>query len=125
VALNNLAVFLGHRGKDLDQALEMVNKSIELAGPVGSLLDSRATVYLGMEEWEAAIDDLQEAISDSPTAPRYFHLAEAHYGFQDIIEARKAMTKAESMGLSRKDLRKVEIPRYEALRKSLRESDSN
>ena len=119
VALNNLAVFLANRKTELDEALKLINKCIELAGPVSALLDSRATVYLAQGNWEAAIEDLEEAISDTPTPARYFHLAEAQYGFQDITAAMKALQEAHNMGLSEKDLRKAELPRYAELKKAL------
>lgn len=125
VALNNLAVFLAHRRKDVDKALDMINKCIELAGPVSALLDSRGSVHLARGSWEAAIEDLEEAIADTPTAPRYFHLAEAHYGFQDTNAAIQALKDAHRLGLSKKDLRKAEVERYENLLRELRvKSDS-
>jgi cellulose synthase operon protein C len=119
VALNNLAVFLANRKTELDEALRLINKCIELAGPVAPLLDSRGTVYMAQGNWEAAIEDLEEAISDTATPSRYFHLAEAHYGFQNISAAMKALQEAHNMGLSEKDLRKAELPRYTNLKKAL------
>ena len=64
-ALNNLAVLQALQGLKLDECLRLVNRAMELAGRQGSMLNSRATVYIAMKNPEKAIEDMKDAIADS------------------------------------------------------------
>ena len=66
VALNNLAVLLTLQGKKLDEALSLINKAIEITGPLGSMLDTRACVYIAQGNAEKAVSDMKECIADTP-----------------------------------------------------------
>ncbi len=86
-ALNNLAYLLALRNKDLPEAQSLVGKAIALSGPRTSLLDSRAVVELAAGQSDAALADLQAAVSDGAAPVHLFHLARA-----DVIRAARRCT---------------------------------
>src|SRR5262249_30996183 len=79
VALNNLAWFLAVEQNAANEGLEVIDRAIRLAGPVGELLDTRAVIELRMGLPIQAIKDLQEAIADASIPNRLFHLAQANF----------------------------------------------
>ncbi|MBN2217593.1 MAG: tetratricopeptide repeat protein [Pirellulales bacterium] len=119
LALNNLAVFLALRGLKLDESLEMINKTIELAGPAPTLLDSRAMIHLAKGESQKALDDLSMAIGDEPTGIRYFHQAQAFAAAGEKEKAAAAMREADSYGLKAEQLQPLERPAYRKLKEEL------
>lgn len=119
VAMNNLAVLLGLRKTKLGEALKLINRAMAIAGPVGPMLDSRATVYMARAEPEKAIADLDRAIAEAATPVRLFHLAQAHQQAGRKQDAVEAMKKADSLGLKPKQLQPLELPIYDKLKKLL------
>jgi tetratricopeptide (TPR) repeat protein len=99
VALNNLSWLLALKPGKTKEALELINLAIDVAGPQPQLLDTRAVVYLAMDRSEPAITDLEQALADSPSAFRYFHLARAHRLAQRPEAAAQAFRKATEAGL--------------------------
>ena len=69
IALNNLAYLLALQGND-GLASELIGIAIETAGPITSLLDTRAKIHFKGGRTEQAVDDLKQAISQSPVAFR-------------------------------------------------------
>ena len=61
-AMNNLAVLLDLEKRDLTEAQQLMERGVELAGPLPALLDSRATVYLALGKPQQAVSDLQQAV---------------------------------------------------------------
>ncbi|HLA85568.1 MAG TPA: tetratricopeptide repeat protein [Thermoguttaceae bacterium] len=120
VALNNLAVFLSLRGLKLDEAFKMIDRAIELAGPVATLLDSRATVYLAQGKWQESLDDLSLALAEEPTAVRHFHQAQAYALGKKRAEALAAMARADRLGLKIEQLQPLERPSYRQLKEDLK-----
>jgi tetratricopeptide (TPR) repeat protein len=79
VALNNLAWLLAQQpGKPADEALELINRAREIAGPVPTVLDTRAVIYHKLGQAGPAALDLEEALATAPSASKYFHLAQAY-----------------------------------------------
>lgn len=115
VALNNLAWLLAKRSDKPSDGLSMVNRAIDIAGPAGELLDTRACVYLAMGEFEMAIKDLQEAVSEVPKPTWYFHLAQAHAAVNNTTQAETALRQAQSFGLDTGMLHPLERSQYERL----------
>ena len=78
MALNNLAwmIAIKQEGKGAE-ALQMLDRAIDVAGPPRPLLDTRAVIHMKMGRSDLAISDLEAAIADNPIAPMYFHLAQA------------------------------------------------
>jgi len=120
VALNNLAVLLAAEGRQLDEAWRCVQKAIALAGPVPTLLDSRATVLLARGKPQEALLDLQQAIAESPSATFYLHQAQAYLLTGQKQAAADAFSKARQLGLKPDQLHPLERPVYEKLLASLK-----
>jgi cellulose synthase operon protein C len=116
VAMNNLAVLLSLRGEKLDEALTHINKALELAGPLGSLLDTRACVYIAKGDANNALADAEKAIADNPSAVRLFHQAQAFLLAGQKSKAASAMQKALKTGLAKDNMDTPEIPRFEELK---------
>ena len=99
MGLNNLAWLLALRPGKGQEALNFINRAIEVAGPLGHLLDTRAMVFLALDQSGLAIADLEQALSDSPSPFRYFHLARAHRLARNSQAAADAFRKAAESGL--------------------------
>jgi predicted Zn-dependent protease len=103
-ALNNLAWLLAQKADGAAEALELIDRAIEVNGPAPGLLDTRATVNLARNQPDAAIRDLEEANLESPGAPRLFQLARAHLKARDRTAAAKAFTEAKRLGFDPQQL---------------------
>jgi len=114
-ALNDLAILLALEKRQCDEALRLVERAIQCAGPLSALLDTRATVYMVLGDTERALADLEAAIAEAPTPVRYFHRAQLAYrlGQEDI--SRQALEKAHALGPCRGDLHPLERSAYDRL----------
>ncbi len=114
--LNNLAWLLAlHEGKTA-AALDLIGRAIELEGAAPAyLLDTRGTIYLKSGATDRALNDLQKAVAEAPTATRYFHLARAHFQARDRRAATRALERARGMGLTPDRLHPLERPAYAEL----------
>jgi tetratricopeptide (TPR) repeat protein len=117
VALNNLALLLALQGKNLDESLSLINKAIEIAGPLSSMLDTRASVYIARGEAEKAIKDMDEVVADGATPVRLFHQAQALELGKQKFAAASTMQRALDAGLKKEMLQVLEIPAFERLKK--------
>jgi len=113
--MNNLAVLQALQGVDLEESLKLVNRAIEIAGPIGPMLDSRATVHLAMRQPDKALEDLNTAIADKETPVRLFHRALAHEQGGHKATARADLEKALKAGLTKEMLQPLELPAFEKL----------
>jgi tetratricopeptide (TPR) repeat protein len=93
LSLNNLAWMLAVcDGKD-SQGLEMIHRAIELVGPLAEFLDTEAIIRLRQGKTKEALELLNAAVNDTPTANMYFHLAQAQHVNKDgnaVVSFRKA-----------------------------------
>jgi len=112
IARNNLAMLLALQGRGLPEARELIGEAIQIAGPMGELLDSRAVVWLASEEPRRALADLKRAIAEGPTAVRYFHSAQVHQELGDGPASAEARKKARELGLQPADLHPLESAAY-------------
>lgn len=120
LALNNLAWLLTVKDKGRQEALEHILKAISLAGPLGSLQDTLGVVYLHLGDYKQAISNLEKALADSPSASRWYHLAQAHHAAKERAAAERALRKAEEMlALQKKELKDLlhplELEQYDRL----------
>ncbi|MEN6457348.1 MAG: tetratricopeptide repeat protein [Thermoguttaceae bacterium] len=120
VAMNNLAVLLALRGVKLDEALALVNRAVEIAGRVGAMLDSRATIYIARNDADNALKDMLAAVKDADTPVRLFHLAQAYQVGGQPKEAKEVMKKALKQGLTREMLQPLEWPAFEKMKQSVK-----
>jgi tetratricopeptide (TPR) repeat protein len=100
-AMNNLAWLLAQHTGKAAEALQLINRAIDIAGPRGELLDTRASVYIALNQPDKAVKDLETALADNPVPTRYFHLAQAQRLANNAAQAVEALQKATSAGLTR------------------------
>jgi tetratricopeptide (TPR) repeat protein len=124
VAMNNLAVLLTLQNKKLDEALSLINKAIEITGPLGSMLDTRACVFIAQGNAEKALNDMEESVADSATPVRLFHQAQALNLGKQKYAASSTMQQALKAGLTKEMLQTPEIPAFDSLQKLAKELDS-
>ena len=124
VAMNNLANLLALQKKQLDEALRLVEKAIALAGPLPTLLDSRASIYLALGKPRAALTDLEQAIGMESRPNRQFHRAQAYFQLGDTKAAMQALGEARKLGLKLADLSPLERPAFQDLAAELQQHGS-
>jgi tetratricopeptide (TPR) repeat protein len=95
--LNNLAWLLAMQRRDLDEALALVNRAIDAAGPLPLLLDTRAAVYLALGKLEPALADLREAVASEPSLGFLLHLALAERKANHHAAVRKLLERAATL----------------------------
>ena len=118
-AYSNLGVLLAFGGNKPDEALTMVNRAIELAGPLPSLLDNRAVVHLARKEARQALEDLKSITADKIDPIWLFHKARAFLLSGQAEPAAAALAEARSKGLERAMLDPPERPLYDRLQEQL------
>jgi tetratricopeptide (TPR) repeat protein len=114
MVLNNIAWLLALQGK-ADEALTAIKGAMVMRGEQANLLDTRAVAYIAQRKYKLAIDDLQEAITETPTPTRYFHLARAQLGVGNQAAARDALEHGRNLGLTEASIDPLERPAYQQL----------
>lgn len=100
--LNNLAWLTYAYQNKLAEAIEKINQSILVAGPISELLDTRAVILAGMKRPLAAIAILEGSVLlDSRTnSLTYLHLADIYRGAGDAASSQRALATAKRIGLA-------------------------
>jgi tetratricopeptide (TPR) repeat protein len=119
-AVNNLAMLLAlykPTRSDLDEAIELITRIIDVRGPQPTLLDTRAVAYIvkGGDATEKAVDDLKMALLQHSRAVYAYHLAWAYDLKQKRIDREKALEEARSIGIQLDDLHPLEQATYRRL----------
>jgi tetratricopeptide (TPR) repeat protein len=96
-------------------ALDYINDAIKLSGPRADYFDTRGIIRLKNGETQLAIDDLEKAVALDPSAPKYFHLAQAYHEIKDKEKTRENLEKAKNKGLTPSGLHPLEHPDYDRL----------
>ena len=78
MALNNLAWLLAVALGKGAEAEPLIDRAVEVLGPIPALRDTGGIIRLTMDSTAAAVEDLEEATLVDPSAVGYFHLARAH-----------------------------------------------
>ena len=120
IALNNLAFVLALQGGHSDESLEMINRAIDLAGPLPEFLDTRAVIHLKAQRADEAIKDLQQVLAQTPMPSGYYHLAAAQLAAKNRSAAGDAFHKATAAKLKATDLHPLEQADFRALTGELR-----
>jgi tetratricopeptide (TPR) repeat protein len=108
VALNNMAWLLAHRDDQANEALTKIDKAVSGLGRRADLLDTRGVVLLKLKQTTSAITDLEDAVKESPSPVRLYHLARAHAENRDLAKARDFLKQAKDKGLELSVLHPVE-----------------
>jgi tetratricopeptide (TPR) repeat protein len=118
--MNNLAFLLAMQGRDIDEALKLINDAVVIYGPQSDMLDTRGVVNLIKGDTKQAVADLTDAvIATDPKPIKYVHLAMAQAAAKDLVAARKSLETAKSLKFSRDDLSPLEKQKFEELLKQL------
>ncbi len=115
IALNNLAAMLAMQGTRLDEAEKLVQTAIDLAGPVGNLIDTQAMVLIARKKPNEALKVLAGAIEDEPNPILFFRQAQAYQMLNKPELAAQAFEEAVKRGLTRESLHPVERKSFEGL----------
>jgi tetratricopeptide (TPR) repeat protein len=114
-ALNNLAYLLALEGKN-EEAAELIERALVIAGPHPGLLDTLAVVYLQGRRPELATRALRLAIVQTDSPIYYYHLAQAHLMAADRPAAARAWQIAQDLGLRVSLLSTLEQPALRQLK---------
>src|SRR5262249_22961158 len=112
IAMNNLAWLIALENGNKEEALDLINRAIELVGPVAELLDTRAVINLMRGKPELAIGDLRTALDEAPSATRYFHLARAQLETKNLRAAQASLKDAKELHLTRESIHPLEQQAY-------------
>ena len=99
LACNNLSMILALQKTKLDEALELIDKTIQRAGPQGPFLDTRAVVSIARREPGRALEDLELALAERKTPLRLFHKAWAYHESAMDNKAKESLQLARNAGL--------------------------
>ncbi|MGI9456763.1 MAG: tetratricopeptide repeat protein [Aeoliella sp.] len=116
VVLNNLAYLIALGAADEaspNEAISLVLDAVKILGPIAEILDTRAVIAIGREDYRAAVDDLELAVIDKPTSSSYFHKTIAHLGLGERSAALEAWEKATDLGLTRADVNRLEHDQFD------------
>ncbi|MGA7499844.1 MAG: tetratricopeptide repeat protein [Isosphaeraceae bacterium] len=115
-ALNNLAWQLALREDNPEEALKLVDRALDIAGPNPTLLDTRAVILMQLNQGDKAVEALREAVRSRPDKPTYyFHLARAYQMTKSPSEARKALERSKALGLNEEIIDPLERETYRKL----------
>jgi cellulose synthase operon protein C len=119
IASNNLAWLIALRGNGKGpEALELINSAIRAKGAVPEYLDTRGVVHLASGDGQRAVADLETALKNAPTPPKYFHLAQAYLALNEKEKARKVLQAGKTRGLPG-GLHRLEVVQYKKVASEL------
>ncbi len=120
-ALNDLAWLLCLRdGRKTKEALELIDRAIDLQGPVSSLVDTRAVACIRDGQVDRAVRNLKRAHRVDPrNRSLALHLAWAYHAQGKTDEARLAFQEAEKLGWKPEKSDPLERPFIDSLRQGL------
>ena len=105
LALNNLATVLSEEPDTRAEALRLIERAIQIAGPTPALLDTKGTALIHDGKADQAIPFLEQAASGLRPDPRFpFHLAIAYHQAGERAKAKATFTKALDGDLERQIL---------------------
>ena len=123
MANNNLAYILALQGKG-QRALDLIDESVGILGPISDLLDTRAMANLAMGRTDEALDDLNKAITfGGESAFKLFHLALAEIQSGRGVAAKETLRKAKEMGLEMNQLNLLEQKQFKLVQTAVENVD--
>jgi hypothetical protein len=79
------------------------------------MLDTRARILISAGKYDRAVADLTDAINQSGTPLRYFHLAVAQLRMSKTDDAVRTFKEARARGLDAKAIHPHDLPTFKAL----------
>jgi tetratricopeptide (TPR) repeat protein len=117
LALNNVAWVLSEGLNQPHEALEKIDKVIELAGRTPNNVDTRGVILARMGRLDQAIDELKWVVQAEPTDVHYYHLAHAYRKMGRDSDFHKAFEEAKRAGLTAASLDPSERADFEEMLK--------
>ena len=118
-ALNNLAMILARQPASGKEAVELIDRALEVAGAESELLDTKGWIMLEQQRPGDAEAANEEALALPPGNPRYrFHLSLAYDRQGKRDAASRAFLRAVDTGLERELLTPLELAEFERLKAS-------
>jgi len=118
---NNLAYMTTKTGGKPEVAIENINLAFELLGPRVELLDTRASIFINLGEYDRAIKDLKQAtLFQVESGVYFFHLALAHQGNGNRELAEASLQKAEDLKFTGEKIDGIDREKYLGLKRWLR-----
>jgi tetratricopeptide (TPR) repeat protein len=118
--MNNLAWLLAVREHKGAEALSLLNRALEITGPDANFLDTLGTVELSLGKAQLAATHFEQALAQTPSVTRYFHLAQARMMDGDRKLAEQAWRKSRELSPKGKlfppSIHPLERPEYARLR---------
>jgi len=122
ITLNNLATVLSELPGRGEEALETIDRAIDLAGEKPVLLDTKGMILVHEGKPEQAVPLLEAAAFSSTPDPRYhFHLAVARYRTGNADKARDALQEATGGNLKNEFLTEMDLQLLAEMEKELRD----
>jgi cellulose synthase operon protein C len=121
LALNNLAWLLALHQNNTE-ALELMKKAMDIAGPIPEFLDTRGVIYMTLNKNSEALDDLQAAVkmtASGQAAYTYFHLACAQARTGKFDSARESFQRAKAAGITVDTVHPLERQEFQRLASEL------
>jgi Flp pilus assembly protein TadD len=102
VSLNNLATILAEKPNQRMEALEHIQRAIDVAGRQAALLDTQGTILLKIGDVEQAIALLEEAtVVGDADARFYLHLSAAYQQARRNEDALHTLMRSRALGLEK------------------------
>lgn len=109
----------------LSEAEKLVSHAIQVLGPSGSLLDTRALVRMQQGKLTEALADARQAVLEEPSPLTYFHLIEALWRVGDKATALRELQRArETLQFSERSIPPIERDRFRQLMAALQGESS-
>ncbi len=120
-ALNNMALFQVEAPDQREQALQTINRAIDLVGPQPNLMDTLGLVQMALGRLEQAELSIQEAIAQSRQPAYLLHLAEVQRRAGKHSEAVKTFHEALRLGLRSQPMHLADQQMYRNLERLAQE----
>jgi tetratricopeptide (TPR) repeat protein len=109
VALNNLGYYLAEQGRQLEEALELIQRAVNIDPTNGSYLDSLGWVYFQMGRLSEAQQYLEQALNYEPLdATIHEHVGDLYQRQGRIDQARRSFERALELFRVKDDRQRVQ-----------------
>ena len=120
MALNNRATLLSELPEKNKEALETINRAIDIAGEQAAFLDTKGMILVYGGKAEQAVPFLETAAHSTGSDPRYyFHLAVAQVRNGNLNKARDALQQANRGDLKNQFLTEMDLQLLTELQEKL------
>ncbi|MEW6735232.1 MAG: tetratricopeptide repeat protein, partial [Acidobacteriota bacterium] len=107
-ALNNLGYFLTERNERLEEALDLIQRAVNIDPANGSFLDSLGWLYFKLGKSDQALKHLEQAVQyDKRSATVRDHLGDVYYNLGRTEEARQQWQQAVDLSTEPEEISRI------------------